>query len=116
MRGSGFDPVGWHVVVMKHALIVVLLVAGVTDAAGAEEPTSPSATGELLEIEPNAYGLGVDSDQYGRPHTYRTPDGRALPGIFTDDVRRDAYGLGVHADEFGRALEDGAPSPQQPWH
>ena len=94
-----------------RCLIALLLLACTTTAAaedlGAPRPVRPS--GELLEIEPNAYGLGVNSDQYGRPHAYRTEDGEALPGIFTDGVRRDAYGLGVHADEFGRALEDGEP-------
>ena len=98
-----------------RVVIALLIVAWTAAAASAEdlrarstlEPLRPS--GELLEVEPNAYGLGVNSDQYGRPHAYRTPDGEPLPGILTDGVRRDAYGLGVHADEFGRALVDGEP-------
>jgi hypothetical protein len=91
--------------------IALLLIACAAATAGAEEPAQHQrrATGELLDVTPNAYGLGVNSDQYGRPHAYRTPDGDALPGVFTDGVRRDAYGLGAHADEFGRPLEDGEP-------
>ena len=89
--------------------IAILLIACTTLPALAEEPLPQRPTGELLEIEPNAYGLGVNSDQYGRPHAYRAPDGEPLPGILTDGVRRDAYGLGVHADELGRAVVDGEP-------
>ena len=63
----------------------------------------------MLRVEPNTYGLGVNSDQYGAPHAYRTQDGQALPGIFTNGVKRDAYGLGVHSDQFGRPVYDSAP-------
>jgi hypothetical protein len=88
------------------SIVLLLLVAWSTTvrAEGFER-----TTGDLLDVEPNAYGLGVNSDQYGRPHVYRTPDAAPLPGIFTDGVRRNAYGLGVHADEFGRPLRDGKP-------
>jgi hypothetical protein len=90
--------------------IVLLLVLGTFGAtARAEDARVLHPAGELLEVAPNAYGLGVNSDQYGRPHVYRTPDGTPLPGIFTDGVERDAYGLGVHADEFGRVLRDDEP-------
>jgi hypothetical protein len=89
-------------------LIVLLLVASAL-TADAEDFERLRPAGELLEVKPNAYRLGLNSDQYGRPHTYRTPDGAPLPGIFTDSVGRDAYGLGVHADEFGRAVQDGEP-------
>ena len=89
-------------------LIAFLLVASVA-TAGAVNLEPPRPSGEPLDVTPNAYGFGVNSDQYGRPHVYRTPDGEPLVGTFTDGVRRDAYGLGVHADEFGRPLRDGEP-------
>jgi len=89
--------------------LVALLLTATAATADAADIDPPRRTGELLDVTPNAYGLGVNSDQYGRPHAYRTPDGEPLPGIFTDGVRRDAYGLGVHADEFGRAVVDGEP-------
>jgi hypothetical protein len=60
----------------------------------------------ILNIKPNAYGLGINVDQYGRPTKYRLSDGKELPRIFYDDVKRDAYGLGVHMDPFGRPVYD----------
>jgi hypothetical protein len=60
-------------------------------------------------VSPNAYGLGVNSDEFGRPHTYRTRDGERLSPIFQGDVKRDAYGLGVHSDQFGRPVYDSKP-------
>jgi hypothetical protein len=64
---------------------------------------------QTQSVAPNAYGLGVNSDEFGRSHTYRTQDGQKLSPIFQGGVKRDAYGLGVHADEFGRAVYDGKP-------
>ena len=61
---------------------------------------------DALQVTPNAYGLGVNSDQYGRPHQYRTQDGQVLDPIFNGGVKRDAYGLGVHMDQFGRPVYD----------
>ena len=58
-------------------------------------------------VKPNGYGLGTNSDQFGRPHQYRTGDGQPVAPIFQDDVKRDAYGLGVHKDRFGRPVYDG---------
>jgi hypothetical protein len=65
--------------------------------------------GQLGPVAPNAYGLGINADEFGRPHTYRTQGGEKLSPIFQEGVRRDAYGLGVHADEFGRPVYDGKP-------
>lgn len=59
-------------------------------------------------IKLNAYGAGVNSDVYGRPQTYRTKDGAALPVTAQDGVKRDAYGAGVHADQYGRPVHDGS--------
>ncbi len=89
--------------------IVFLLTIACTAQARAADIAPLRASGEPLKVAPNAYGLGVNADQYGRPHAYRTADDEPLPGIFTDGVRRDAYGLGGHSDEFGRPLIDGEP-------
>lgn len=60
-------------------------------------------------VKPNAYGLGVNSDEFGRPHVYRLEGGGELSPIFQDTVKRDAYGLGVHSDTFGRPVYDSQP-------
>ena len=91
-------------------LLAALLLIACATTAGAQAREPESQSNEFLDVKPNAYGLGVNADQYGRPHTYRTEDGQQLPGFFADGVRRDAYGLGVHADEFGRPLHDSKPS------
>jgi hypothetical protein len=70
-----------------------------------EEGAFKPSTG-ISRVKPDAYGLGVNSDQYGRRHTYKTSDGEDLSPIFQKDVKRDAYGLGVHSDPFGRAVYD----------
>ena len=51
-------------------------------------------TGEILNIRPNAYGLGVSSDQYGRA-IKTDPSLRVTP---------DAYGPGIGMDQFGRPV------------
>jgi hypothetical protein len=71
-------------------------------------PTPPGRMSGVTEVTPNAYGLGRNADGFGRPHTYRTRDGRSV-GIFQDGVERDAYGAGVHADTFGRPVYDSQP-------
>jgi hypothetical protein len=62
-----------------------------------------------LTITPNAYGLGVNSDQYGRPQTYRTQDGQQLSPIFQGGVQQNAYGPGVGMDQFGRPVYSSPP-------
>ena len=61
------------------------------------------------KVKPNAYGLGVNADQYGRSHIYRLKDGTPLSPIFQDGVKRDVYGPGVHQDQFGRPVYDSRP-------
>ena len=51
-------------------------------------------TGEILNIRPNAYGLGVSSDQYGRA-IKTDPSLRVTP---------DAYGPGIGMDQYGRPV------------
>lgn len=60
-------------------------------------------------VVPNAYGLGVNRDQFGRPHAYRLENGAPVAPIFQGGVRRDVYGPGVHMDQFGRPVYDGRP-------
>ncbi len=75
-----------------------------TQPVVSEPPIEPNK-----KITPNGYGLGVNRDQFGAAHVYRTEDGKKLNPIFQGNVKRDAYGLGVHADEFGRRVYDGKP-------
>jgi len=102
-------------------LLVVVLAAALScwgeqkkEAAAREQkpkqaPRATAPEADLLRVTPNAYGLGKNADQYGRPHQYRLQDGRAADPIFQGGVKRDAYGLGVHMDQFGRAVRDGKP-------
>lgn len=60
-------------------------------------------------ITPNAYGLGINADQYGRPQTYRTQDGQQLSPIFQGSVKPNAYGPGVGMDQFGRPVHSSSP-------
>lgn len=74
-------------------------------------PVSPWVAPMLgSPVTPNGYGLGVNTDLYGRPHQYRLRfDGQVLDPIFQGGVKRNAYGLGVHQDQFGRPVYDSAP-------
>jgi hypothetical protein len=62
-----------------------------------------------LIITPNAYGLGVNSDQFGRPQTYRTQDGQQLSPIFQGGVTPNVYGPGIGSDQFGRPVYSSPP-------
>jgi hypothetical protein len=42
-------------------------------------------------VTPNAYGLGVNADQYGRPTTYQLQNGQQLDPIFNNGVKQNAY-------------------------
>jgi hypothetical protein len=55
-------------------------------------------------VQPNAYGLGVNSDQYGRPTTYQLQNGQQLDPIFNAGVKQNAYGPGIGQDQFGRPV------------
>ena len=55
-------------------------------------------------VQPNAYGLGVNADEYGRPTTYQLQNGQQLDPIFYGGVKQNVYGLGVGADQFGRPV------------
>ena len=55
-------------------------------------------------VQPDAYGLGVNSDQYGRATTYQLQNGQQLDPIFNGSVKQNAYGPGVGMDQFGRPI------------
>jgi hypothetical protein len=55
-------------------------------------------------VQPNAYGLGVNADQYGRPSTYQLQNGQQLDPIFNEGVKQNTYGPGVGQDQFGRPV------------
>jgi hypothetical protein len=55
-------------------------------------------------VQPNAYGLGVNADQYGRPSTYQLQNGQQLDPIFYSGVKQNVYGPGVGQDQFGRPV------------
>ena len=55
-------------------------------------------------VQPNAYGLGVNADQYGRPTTYQLQNGQQLDPIFNNSVKQNAYGPGIGQDQFGRPV------------
>ena len=98
----------------KHlfALLVIAMAIGLAAEASAQYQSPPGWQG-LNEVKPNAYGLGVNQDEYGRPHSYRLDNGQRLDPIFQNGVKRDAYGLDVHMDQFGRPVHDGPGQPAE---
>jgi hypothetical protein len=100
----------------KYATDAELFLAKLmADLRRAEQERSAKQERRAAERQPvesvnrNTYGSGINSDEFGRPHTYRTRDGQRVPPMFQGGVKRDAYGHGVHADEFGRPIYDGQP-------
>jgi hypothetical protein len=83
---------------MKTLLALALLTASATLHA--------QTANENLELKKDAYGYGVDSDQYGRAWK------RSDPNM---DLKKDAYGLGVHSDQYGRPIQQQPPSAGQPF-
>jgi hypothetical protein len=75
--------------------LILLITVLVTMPVAAEE----------LDLEKDAYGLGVHSDQYGRPW-------KSEPG---QELKKDAYGLGVHSDQYGRPIQQKPPTASQPF-
>lgn len=85
-------------------VITALLVGCVPSSnRGYYQPTSniSSPTGENLTIKNNAYGLGVHSDQYGRPVDLKPAfqGGGNTSGSYIQTP--NAYGPGVHMDQYG---------------
>jgi hypothetical protein len=72
--------------------------------AGQYQTVPNQAYSPPVTVQPNVYGLGVNSDQYGRPSTYQLQNGQPLDPIFDQGVRQNAYGPGVGEDQFGRAV------------
>ena len=69
-------------------------------------PVMAQTTNENLELKNNAYGLGIDADQYGRPWKKSDP---------LMELKKDAYGPGVHMDQYGRPIRQVPPSAGQPF-
>ena len=93
------------------ALILLGVVVCVSAGCVQYDPSVYSAPStSLYPVRPNAYGLGVNADEYGQPHTYRLQNGTPVDPIFQDGVKRNGYGLGVHQDQFGRPVYD-SPAP-----
>lgn len=62
----------------------------------------------FVQIEPDAYGLGVSQDQYGR-------DVKLDPDPFVRIEKEDAYGPGVHMDQYGRPVTVQPRRPSSRW-
>jgi len=88
------------------AFTLLLACVGCSTQTGYYNPYEMGQTGP---VRPNAYGLGVNQDVYGRPHQYRTQNGWPVAPIFQNGVKRNGYGLGVHMDQFGRPVYDSTP-------
>lgn len=65
-----------------------------------------SGTSMGQPYKPNAYGLGVHMDQYGRAFQWKTQSGQP---VILEPVQPNAYGPGVGMDVYGR------PVKQSPW-
>ncbi|MGD9202668.1 MAG: hypothetical protein PVI26_13990 [Chitinispirillia bacterium] len=52
--------------------------------------------------KPNRYGLGVHSDNYGRPFQWKTQQGETVRGFIKVDPH--GYGPGISKDQFGRPV------------
>jgi len=55
--------------------------------------------------EPGTYGLGTNTDAYGRPFQWTTRRGKPGTSFFQDTDDSDSYGDGVEQDVFGRPVE-----------
>jgi hypothetical protein len=51
----------------------------------------------------DAYGLGVHSDQYGRPVKWEV-QGNPEADTSLLRVQQNTYGMGVHSDQYGRPV------------
>lgn len=90
------------------AAVSLLFVAGCASSIN-QALYQPQRSYYPQTITPNAYGLGVNADQYGRPQTYYLQNGQQLPPIFQNGVQQNAYGPGVGMDQFGRPVYSGQP-------
>lgn len=73
-------------------------------AAPNELQATPNQSHSTATVQPNAYGLGVNSDQYRRPSTYVLQNGQQLDPIYNAGVKQNACGPGVGQDQFGRPV------------
>lgn len=88
---------------------ITALLAGCVPSSnrGYYQPTSniSSPTGENLTIKNNAYGLGVHSDQYGRPVDLKPANqgGGNTSGSYIQTP--NAYGPSIHMDQYGAPVQ-----------
>ena len=96
---SSFDKQGMKTILAAVSLAALTACTGtnaaVQDALAYRMAHPHRMTGAGGNYQPNAYGLGVGMDQYGRP--VRQPD----PSL---QVQPNAYGLGVGMDQYGRPV------------
>lgn len=94
---------------MKSAAVIMLalLLAGCpmlqSVTIGGPAAPAPSSFGA---VQPNAYGPGIHSDQFGRP-VRLGPSSGGSPGYYGDSQLNtpNAYGPGVHSDQYGRPVQ-----------
>jgi hypothetical protein len=97
---------------MKTQTLITSIAASLpflTGCAALDQPYQQTYYQQPGYITPNAYGPGLNSDQYGRPQTYYLQDGQQLSPIFQGGVQQNAYGPGVGMDQFGRPVHSGPP-------
>ena len=82
------------------AAITLVFIGGRVFAQNNMGP-DPFAT---QKYQPNAYGLGTNSDVYVRPFKWQQNNGNNIAPIFQDRVRPNVYGPGVGMDQFGRPV------------
>lgn len=98
-----------HTLILGMAAILPLFTGCAAFDQALTQPYQQQPTYYGQTIRPNAYGPGVNSDQYGRPQTYYLQDGQQLSPIFQGGVQQNAYGPGVGMDQFGRPVHSGPP-------
>ena len=96
MKKSAFVLVACIVAVVLSGCSREALIAGLRAAAQPDYNYSGN-------VNSNAYGYGVHSDQYGRPTTFEVV-GQPYENTSHLQVQQNAYGLGVHADQYGRPV------------
>jgi hypothetical protein len=89
-------------------LASVLALTGCANFVAAVVNASNSSK-QRQTVTSNAYGLGVNADQYGRPTTYQLQNGQQLDPIFNNGVKQNTYGPGVGEDQFGRPVYNSPP-------
>jgi len=92
------------------ALASVLALTGCANFPTVADMINPANNyNQQQTVNPNAYGLGVNANQYGQPTTYQLQNGQQLDPIFNNGVKQNAYAPGVGQDQFGRPVYNSPP-------